>query len=66
MLLSILLPGIAFIMRGKMFKGIISIFLQLSFVGWLPAAIWCIADRNDAKNEKRHQEMMAFQDNSNS
>lgn len=52
-LLAILLPWLSFIMRGKIFQGILCLFLQITLIGWLPAAIWAVMSHNNSKNEKR-------------
>ncbi|TGE29450.1 YqaE/Pmp3 family membrane protein [Hymenobacter metallicola] len=59
MLLAILLPGLSMILNGHLLKGIICFILQITLIGWLPAAIWGVASRNNDLNERRHREMMA-------
>jgi hypothetical protein len=43
-LIAIILPFLSFGLRGKYFEGIICLILQISFIGWLPAAIWAYLD----------------------
>ncbi|UZT99762.1 YqaE/Pmp3 family membrane protein [Chryseobacterium fluminis] len=61
MLLAILLPFLSFMIRGKIFTGIICLILQITLIGWLPAAIWAVLslhnDRADKRNEKLIREM---------
>jgi hypothetical protein len=59
MLLAILLPGLSMILNGHLLKGILCFILQITLIGWLPAAIWGVASRSNDLNKKRHQEMMA-------
>ena len=55
-LLAILLPWLSFLMRGKIFAGIICLILQCTLIGWLPAAIWAVVARSNAKtNDKLNQ-----------
>ena len=55
-LLAILLPWLSFLMRGKIFAGIICLILQCTLIGWLPAAIWAVVARINAKtNDKLNQ-----------
>ncbi|OFZ33310.1 MAG: hypothetical protein A3D92_00125 [Bacteroidetes bacterium RIFCSPHIGHO2_02_FULL_44_7] len=56
-LLAILFPGISFLIRGKILHFIVCILLQLTVIGWLPAAIWAVASLNDSRNEQRLKEM---------
>ncbi len=37
---AILLPWLALMLRGRIFQGIICLVLQITLIGWLPAAIW--------------------------
>lgn len=38
--LAIFLPWVQFFTIGKPFAGIFCLLLQLTIIGWLPAAIW--------------------------
>jgi len=51
-LLAVLFPWLSFLFRGKILKGIICLFLQITLIGWLPAAIWAVADLLDERNKK--------------
>jgi len=44
-------------MRGKFLRGILCFFLQLTIIGWLPAALWAVASRLDGKNETRYRNL---------
>lgn len=58
MLLAILLPFLSFILRGKIITGIICLILQLTLIGWLPAAIWAAMSLNNARAEKRNRQLI--------
>lgn len=49
-LIAVLLPWLSFFLRGKIFSGIFCLILQFTLIGWLPAAIWAVASRVQAKN----------------
>ncbi|WP_338074583.1 YqaE/Pmp3 family membrane protein, partial [Chryseobacterium joostei] len=49
MLLAILLPFLSFIIRGKVLTGIICLILQITLIGWLPAAIWAVLSLNNER-----------------
>jgi hypothetical protein len=57
MLLALLLPWLSFILRGKILSGIICLILQCTLIGWLPATIWAINSRSNAKTDKKLKEM---------
>ena len=40
LLLAIFLPFVAFFTIGRPIAGIICLILQITLIGWLPAAIW--------------------------
>lgn len=52
-LIAVLFPWLSFFLRGKIFSGILCLILQITLIGWLPAAIWAVASRLDAKNKQR-------------
>ena len=51
-----LLPGPAFFMIGRPGPGLACIALQLSVVGWLPAALWAarVTHRLRASRQRQH------------
>lgn len=58
MLLAILLPFLSFIVRGKVFIGIICLILQITLIGWLPAAIWAVLSLNNERADKRNDRLI--------
>jgi hypothetical protein len=58
MLLAILLPGLSMIVNGHFLKGILCFVLQITLIGWIPAAIWGVASRSQDLAEKRHRETL--------
>ncbi|MDR2285570.1 MAG: YqaE/Pmp3 family membrane protein [Sphingobacterium sp.] len=52
-LIAVLFPWLSFFLRGKIFSGILCLVLQITLIGWLPAVIWAVASRLDAKNKQR-------------
>jgi len=57
MLLDFLLPWLSFILRGKILSGIFCLILQCTLIGWLPAALWAINSRSNAKTDKKLKQM---------
>ncbi|MDR6487617.1 uncharacterized membrane protein YqaE (UPF0057 family) [Chryseobacterium vietnamense] len=58
MLLAILLPFLSFMVRGKVFTGIICLILQITLIGWLPAAIWAVLSLNNKRADKRNDRLI--------
>nr|WP_314494864.1 YqaE/Pmp3 family membrane protein [uncultured Chryseobacterium sp.] len=58
MLLAILLPFLSFIVRGKIITGIICFLLQITVLGWIPAAIWAALSLQNARAEKRNDQLI--------
>jgi uncharacterized membrane protein YqaE (UPF0057 family) len=56
--LAILLPWLALMLRGRIFQGIICLILQITLIGWLPAAIWAALVVNNDNQERRHRELI--------
>jgi uncharacterized membrane protein YqaE (UPF0057 family) len=52
-LLAIFLPWLSFMLRGKILTGILCLLLQITILGWIPAAIWAIVSLNHARADKR-------------
>jgi len=51
-LIAILFPWLSFFLRGKIIQGIVCLVLQMTLIGWLPAAIWAVVSRSEAKTQK--------------
>ncbi|SMC48513.1 YqaE/Pmp3 family membrane protein [Chryseobacterium sp. YR221] len=58
MLLAILLPFLSFMVRGKIITGVICLILQITLIGWLPAAIWAVLSLNNARADKRTEKLI--------
>ena len=52
-LIAILLPWLSFFLRGKIFTGIVCLILQITILGWIPAAAWAVISLNNARADKR-------------
>ena len=52
-LLALLLPWITFFTMGKFGQGIICLLLQLTLIGWIPAAIWALVSVANYNADKR-------------
>jgi len=57
-LLAILLPWLSFFLRGKILSGIICLVLQITVLGWLPAAAWAVISLQDARADRRNRRLI--------
>jgi hypothetical protein len=57
LLIAIIFPCLSFFMRGKIIQGVICFFLQISLIGWLPAAFWAVSSRSEGKAKKQFQDL---------
>lgn len=53
LLLAIVLPFIVFFTIGRPIAGIICLVLQITIIGWLPAAIWAVYSLGQYKTDKK-------------
>lgn len=52
-LIAILLPWLSFMLRGRILTGILCLLLQITVVGWIPAAAWAVISLNEARANRR-------------
>lgn len=52
-LVAILLPWLSFFLRARIIKGVICLLLQITILGWIPAAIWAVIDLQNARADRR-------------
>lgn len=55
-LLAIFFPCIYFLLTGQLLRCIVCFILQITLIGWLPAAIWAVANNIDRKAQNRHDD----------
>jgi len=53
LVLAIFLPFVVFFTIGRPIAGIICLILQLTLIGWLPAAIWAVYALGQYKTDKK-------------
>ncbi|MFY7829338.1 MAG: YqaE/Pmp3 family membrane protein [Flectobacillus sp.] len=52
-LLAIFFPFLSFLFRGKVLTAIFCLILQVTLIGWIPAAIWAVISLQNARADKR-------------
>lgn len=58
-LIAILLPWLSFFLRGKVLTGILCLILQITILGWVPAAIWAVVSLNNARADRRTDKIVS-------
>jgi hypothetical protein len=53
LLLAIILPWFQFFTIGRPFAGIICLILQITLIGWIPAAIWSVYALSQYKTDQK-------------
>ncbi len=56
LLLALLLPWLQFFTIGRPIAGIICLILQITVVGWIPAAIWSVYGLSQYNTDKKIEE----------
>jgi uncharacterized membrane protein YqaE (UPF0057 family) len=59
LIIAILLPFLVFFTIGRPIAGIICLILQITLVGWLPAAIWAVYALGQYNTDKKINEALA-------
>lgn len=53
LLLAIFLPFVVFFTIGRPIAGIICLILQITLIGWLPAALWAVYALSQYNTDKK-------------
>ena len=62
LILAILIPWLNFFTIGKPFQGIFCLILQITLIGWLPAAIWSVYVLSQYNTDKKIKKALADKD----
>ncbi len=57
-LIAIFFPFFSFFLRGRILTGIFCLILQITLIGWIPAAIWAVISLQNARSEKRNNKLI--------
>ncbi|WP_428493160.1 YqaE/Pmp3 family membrane protein [Rhodopila sp.] len=55
---AVLLPWLALLLSRRFFQALLCLGLQLTVLGWIPAAIWAVLVVNDDKRDRQYREML--------
>lgn len=53
LIIAILLPPVVFFTIGRPFQGLLCLLLQLTLIGWIPAAIWAVYALSQYNTDKK-------------
>jgi uncharacterized membrane protein YqaE (UPF0057 family) len=53
LIIALLVPWFLFFTIGRVFAGIICLILQLTLIGWVPAAIWAVYALSQYQTDKK-------------
>lgn len=56
---AIFLPWLALILRGRWVQGLVCLVLQITLIGWIPAALWAVLVINNDNQDRRHKELIS-------
>lgn len=59
LILAILLPFVVFFTIRRPIQGVFCLLLQLTIVGWIPAAIWAVYSLGQYKNNRKLKKALA-------
>lgn len=59
LILAIFLPFALFFTIWRPISGIICLILQITLIGWFPAAIWAVYALNNYKTDKKIEKALA-------
>ena len=55
---AILLPWLALLLHRRFFQAAFCLGLQLTLLGWIPAAIWAVMVVNGDRRDRQYREML--------
>ncbi|MFN4328373.1 MAG: YqaE/Pmp3 family membrane protein [Limnobacter sp.] len=58
LLIAIFLPPLLFFTIGRPIAGLVCLVLQITLVGWIPAALWAVYALSQYKTDQRIQEAL--------
>lgn len=58
LLLAVFLPFVSFFTIGRPLAGIVCLFLQITLIGWIPAAIWAVFALSQYKTDRKIEKVL--------
>lgn len=57
-LIAVFFPFLSFLLRGKILTAVICLVLQITLIGWVPAAIWAVISLQNSRADKRTEKLI--------
>jgi uncharacterized membrane protein YqaE (UPF0057 family) len=57
-LIAFFFPFLSFFLRGRILTSIICLILQITLIGWIPAAIWAVISLQNGRADKRNKKLI--------
>ncbi|MGB4776529.1 MAG: YqaE/Pmp3 family membrane protein [Daejeonella sp.] len=57
-LIAIFFPFLSFLLRGKILTGIFCLILQITLIGWIPAAVWAVISLQNSRADRRNDRLV--------
>ncbi|SEB02013.1 Proteolipid membrane potential modulator [Flavobacterium gillisiae] len=57
-LIAIFFPFVSFFLRGRILTSIICLILQITVIGWIPAAIWAVISLQNGREDKHNKKLV--------
>jgi uncharacterized membrane protein YqaE (UPF0057 family) len=57
-LIAIFFPFVSFFLRGRILTSILCLILQITLIGWIPAAIWAVISLQNSTADKRNNKLI--------
>jgi uncharacterized membrane protein YqaE (UPF0057 family) len=61
LLIALILPWLTFFTIGRPFAGFLCLILQLTLIGWVPAAIWAVYALSQYNTDKKIEQALGQQ-----
>jgi uncharacterized membrane protein YqaE (UPF0057 family) len=55
---AVLLPWLALLLNRHIFQAVLCLGLQLTVLGWVPAAVWAVLIINEDRRQRQYREML--------
>lgn len=60
LLVALIFPWLLFFTIDRPFAGMMCLFLQITILGWLPAAIWAVYALSQYKTDKKIRKALLY------
>ncbi|MDA3613179.1 YqaE/Pmp3 family membrane protein [Polluticaenibacter yanchengensis] len=57
-LIAIFFPFLSFFLRGRILTAIICLVLQITLIGWIPAAVWAVISLQNERADRRNDKLI--------